>query len=301
LKSEPEFLSLPKLLQAAQESGLEVNERTLLYYVARGLLPKGQRSPYNGADGRVAYWPAPTLKRLRRILQLKQQGYKLEQIRKALESGRPAAPGADTDDWKREVAIRYLKNFVAGDFLPARLELEAGLPPADADESAWLPVVREYKTACLVPLIGEEPARHWVKQFFLQLHPKEVSRFLTQFRQHFATRPALSALPEQTRTVRRVVTDMLLGRLEPATFQLYLDAQGRAFQHALAKLEKASGTVVEQTAAALREACASLDELGPAAAEKGDCKPALARYAVALERLRVCSEVEAQMRWLEQF
>lgn len=301
MKAEPEFLSLPKLLHAAQEAGLDVNERTLLYYVSRGLLPKGQRSPYNGADGRVAYWPATVVKRLRRILQLKDQGYKLEQIRRTLDSGKAAAPAdPGTPDWRREVALRYLKNFLLGDYRPAREQLETNLPAPEADDAEWLQAFREYKIACLTPLIGAEPAAHWVRQYLLQIHPKELGRALTRFRQELAQRQTLSAasVAELSRTLRRVISDRLLGRVDGQASDRYVRSLSRVLQKTRRRLLELDVPVAPMALRAVDDALAALEALK---GEESGYRQALQRYGLALERLRVCSETAAQWSWLTQF
>ena len=306
MRNEPEFLSLPKLLRSAQEQGLELNERTLQYYVKRGLLPKGQKNPYSGADGRAVYWPVSVLKQVRRIFQLKQQGYKLEQIRLRLEtagkSSAPPIPPTETvsEDWRREVAYRYLKHSLGGQLRQLRQGLEALRPQ---DNAAWLEALRDYHVAGLSPLIGEEEAARWVDQFFLDLHPKELPRYLARFRAELGPPPvsAGSWVSDVGNATRQVVTQFRMGRVDPEAYLDYLRAQQKLFRRALLRLQKLEHPAAPPAQTAVQEVLARLGDLAQASQTQQDIKKILAHYGQCLERLRVATEVETQLDWLNQF
>lgn len=300
MKNEPEYLSQPKLLRSAQELGLDLNERTLQFYVKRGLLPKGLKNPYNGADGRAVYWPSSVLKRVRRIFQLKQQGLKLEQIRLSLEGG-SRLPVADipAEDWRREVAYRFLKLFLSGQSRQLRLEIQSQRPDTEA---AWLQALRHYQRVELTPLIGEEAAQQWVEQFFLELHPNELARHVDRFRADLGPGQApRSWVAEVGAATRQVVTQFLLGRLDQEAYVGYLQAQQKLFGQALRRVLRLSDPASACAASALRELATILKALGETGATKQDIKKALGRYAQGLERLQVASQVETQLLWLKQF
>lgn len=294
MKNEPDYLSLPRLLRQAQELGLELNERTLQYYVKRGLVPRGLKNPYSGADGRATYWPATVLKRLRRIFQLKQQGFKLEQIKSALEGG--ARAEGPEPDWRREVAYRYLKN---------ELRRQPRPDQRPGDEAAWLEALRSEQMAGLAPLIGEEAARHWVAEFYLELHPHELARTLEGYRARWSERgaPPRSWTSEVGAQMRQVTTQYLLGRVAESDFQNYLSAQQQLFLKA--RLKAAGDDAASRCArGTLQEILKLLEGLGGIPAGRAgevEAKKALAAYGQCLERLRVAAEVEKQLRWLQQF
>lgn len=298
MRNEPDYLSLPRLLRQAQELGLDLNERTLQYYVKRGLVPRGQKNPYTGADGRATYWPSTVLKRLRRIFQLKQQGFKLEQIRSALEGGAkpPLAEGPEAD-WRREVAYRFLKN-------EARPQPKAAARPEGV--AAWLEALRQEQLAGLTPLIGEEAAQHWVNQFYLELHPRELARSLEVFQARWNERgaPPRSWTSEVSAQMRQVTAQYLLGRVADSDYQAYLDSQKQLFRQARGKValltdpaSRCAVTALEQ----LLELLDSLNEIAPGRSGEVGTRKALTVYDQCLERLRLAGEVERQLRWLQQF
>lgn len=299
MKSEPQHLTLPRVLKAAQELGLDLNQRTFLYYVKRGLLPGGQKNPYNGADGRVAYWPANILKRLRRIFQLKQQGLKLEQIRVSLEGGgKPLPPEVAPEDWRREVAYRYLKQQMNG---------SQSTPPAPSEDDSLLQWERQRQILALAPLIGEEPATHWTSQFFLALHPNELQRYCTNLRAQLCQiySPAKSWLSELSANMRHLVYQRFLEHVDEEEYIAYLRAQQSLLELALERLDgmdmgppdsprRHAKVALQQ----LQDLLACLLEVGRA---KVDYKSALSGYSECWQRLQVAAEVDRQLLWLQQF
>ena len=63
----------------------------------------------------------------------------------------------------------------------------------------------------------------------------------------------------------------------------------------------AGSAAAASAAAALRDLASTLEQLAEARPSKQDLKKALAGYTQGLERLRVASQVEDQLLWLQQF
>jgi DNA-binding transcriptional MerR regulator len=100
--------------ELAAESGVRVD--TLRFYQARGLLPAPERV------GRVAVYRDDHLERVRRIKELKQQGFKLAQIRQVLERPADAEPSLLAALAEQSVGARTLSR--------NELAEEAGVPDA---------------------------------------------------------------------------------------------------------------------------------------------------------------------------
>ena len=218
-----EFLSLPKFLRLAGEQGLEVTERTLNFYITRGLLPKPVRKPYVGADGRVGYLPADSLRQLRKLLQLKGQGLKLEQIRRTLE-GRGVVQEQDLDQksqWQRELAFRYLRHMPAGYYGPARLQLLGRLSRHSQKISAE--DLRDFQTATLTPLVGEAEAQRFVKEFYLKLPAKELERQMQTLGKEYLEKVAQAGPGQILQNVRQAVSNRLLSRISEEALADYLE------------------------------------------------------------------------------
>ena len=218
-----EFVSLPKFLRLACEQGLEVTERTLNFYVTRGLLPKPVRKPFVGADGRVGYMPTDCLRQLRKILQLKEQGLKLEQIRRTLE-GRGVVQEQDLDQktqWQRELAFRYLRHMPAGYYGPARMQLLGRLSRHSQKISAE--DLRDFQVATLTPLVGEAPARRYVKEFYLKLPAKELERQLHGLGKEYLEKVAHGGPGQVLQNVRQAVSNRMLNRTSEADYVHYFE------------------------------------------------------------------------------
>ena len=282
------------MLQAAQNLGLPLQERRLNYYIHRGLLPKAVKRPHDGADGRAGYWPTSVLKRLRRLFQLKEQGYKLEQIRSALQGSRTLRhePEGEEGDWRREVAVRFLKNSVVGDFPAARLELPP--PGAALSEAEWVEALRHYQTRCLASLIGAEAAQHWVKQLFLEVHPRELRRWVTRFREQLGNAQEVpqEAFTSISRHLRAAASNHRLGRIWDDDFSGYLAGLRVAFEESARELDSLRSPTHACVQQALASALAALELLEPPAAA---VREGLASFSLAVEQLRLCYDFE--QRW----
>lgn len=217
-----EFVSLPKFLRLASEQGLEVTERTLNFYVTRGLLPRPVRKPFVGADGRVGYMPTDSLRQLRKILQLKEQGLKLEQIRRTLE-GRGVVQEQDLDQkaqWQRELAFRYLRHMPAGYHAPARMQLLSRLSRHSQKISAE--DLRDFQAATLTPLVGEAEAQRYVKEFYLKLPARELERQVHAVGKEYLEKVAQGGPGQFLQNVRQSVSNRMLSRISEEAHMAYL-------------------------------------------------------------------------------
>ena len=65
-----EYLTLEELLYALEHEGMEVQERTIRFWIAKGVLEKPLRKPFKFADGRVRYFPHKVVGEISDILRL---------------------------------------------------------------------------------------------------------------------------------------------------------------------------------------------------------------------------------------
>lgn len=221
------------MVTRARELGLDVSVRTVKFYTTRGLLPKPVKNPFPGADGRARYYPADALRKLRKILQMKNQGFKLEQIRKMLqqragESLRQLS-GTSEEDWRREVVFRYLNRFGSEDNRNARVEYLARVSGTERDEhlqrAARIYLVRE-----LSSVVGQAAARQYVEEYFLSLSPEELARRMEPFRhwrEEVREQEAREASPHQA--LRRLTGNLLLKLLSRNEFRRQVEAVEQRF------------------------------------------------------------------------
>lgn len=215
-----DYLTQEELLDQARELGLDLSERTLKFYTTRGLVPKPEKKPFPSADGRVAYFHKDALRRLRRIEQLKSQGFKLEQIRKLLEqkggeSLRQLGPAEE--DWRRQVAFRYLHLQAGEEGRRARVEFLASVLDTE-QEDILQRAARRYMARLLTPLIGETEATRYVEEYFLGLSPRELHRRMEQFRKWRDEEKKRDQQASPLEVLRRMTSDFLLGLLGAAAF-----------------------------------------------------------------------------------
>lgn len=240
-----EFVSLPKFLRLASEQGLDVTERTLNFYITRGLLPKPVRKPFVGADGRVGYMPTDSLRQLRKILQFKEQGLKLEQIRRTLE-GKGVVQEQDLDQksrWQRELAFRYLRHMPAGYYAPARMQLLSRLTRHSQKVSAE--DLRDFQASTLTPLVGEDEARRYVREFYLKLPARELERQVHSVSKEYLEKVAQGGPAQFMQNVRQAVSNRLLSRTSAEALVEYLQSLQERLREAQAELLAAPGLPAE--------------------------------------------------------
>lgn len=293
-----DFYSLPNFLEAAQSQGLDISERTLNYYITRGLLPKPTKSPFVGADGRVAYLPGDALRQLRKILRYKEQGLKLEQIRKALEArSLPQELAVEPkDSWQREVIYRFLRHLPAGFHPSARLQLRTRLHTQQQKLS--VDDLRTYQCETLAHLVGEVEAQRWVQQFYLELPPKELEKHLHHLHRELGRSQEEAGAATIFQRIRSTVSEHTLKRVDTDEYQRYLKNLCAQFENL--HIESESGRPWHWAATGKSRCLEALQELltgQPGAAQS------LKRLQAGLEMLSLARqmaqmEVQAQS-WLD--
>ncbi len=295
MRNDAEFLSLPRLLESCHKLGLDINERKLHYYIHRGLIPKGVKRPELGADGRAGYWPATVVKRLRRICQLKQQGYKLDQIRKFIEGEvRPVNLDEPVEEPRRELALRYLKQCSDGTHPEAVQQLERQLP---SDDASWTQAWRSYHRTCLEALLGAEEAERHLAEFVLHSNARELQRAVARFRRRWE--PLLQQLQspflQVDHRVREVLADVQLGRIEAAEARAFLASLLEGLLEFQAPLAGSPGATAALAAAAVAQALEALQVLVLSLRSR----TALQQLGLALQKLHRCRRIERELLELQ--
>lgn len=225
-----DWLTLPDLVRRAVEVGLEVSDRTVRFYVSKGLLAPPVRAPFPGADGRVSWFPADSLRRLRRISHLKAQGLSLEQIARVLahRGGESLKRLSEGDGGAREVAFRYLQSRHGEEVRQARLEFLAAVTGTEREDLLFR-ASRRYLARRLALLVGEEEASRAVDEWLHGLSPAELQRRLEPFRQW--RDGAREEAPSPAGRLRRLAGDRLLNLIDAREFEArlqgLLDALGQ--------------------------------------------------------------------------
>ncbi|MGE0489276.1 MAG: MerR family transcriptional regulator [Vulcanimicrobiota bacterium] len=233
-----EFYNPKQFLEELRSMGLEVSDRTVKYYVAKGLLPKPIHNPYVGADGRVGFFPRDSVKRLRRILQLKNQGFKLTQIRQVLEGQQQETlrqiAAEQPDDWRREVVFRYLHHLGNDQQRQNRTEFLASVAQIDDNELLHRSG-RTYLTRELASLVGDEAADKYVEEYFLNVHTADLKRKLTLFRKwrDEAGGQTSEEAPSAFQVLRRATGDLLLRLTTRAEYLRLLETVRQQFEASL--------------------------------------------------------------------
>lgn len=101
-QQEPRF-SLKELIEA---SG--ISERNIRYYIQEGLVPRAR------GRGRSAYYTTEHLERLARVMDLRNRGLSLDEIRETVATP-PAATSAPSETWERIILHPQLEIHVASD------------------------------------------------------------------------------------------------------------------------------------------------------------------------------------------
>ena len=91
------WLSIEDILLELSKKGYSFSRRTFLYYVQLGLIPKGRRRG-QPSGGVKFFYPPTTLERLFKILELKQKGLRLKEIREVLGKEREEESGPPEEE-----------------------------------------------------------------------------------------------------------------------------------------------------------------------------------------------------------
>ena len=118
------WLSIEEILSSLAARGYRVSRRTFLYYVQLGLLPKGRRRG-QPSGGVKFFYPPSALERLLKILELKQKGLRLKEIREVLQEERPESePSREKAFPEREALERCSLCGICGGICPVYEEME---------------------------------------------------------------------------------------------------------------------------------------------------------------------------------
>ena len=220
--------------------GLDVNQRTVRFYVAKGLLDKPIKNPYVGADGRVSFFPKESLRRLRKLLQFQNDGYTLDQIQRLLEGHgsnqlRQASVSANDDDWRREVALRYLNDFDSRTGRQAKTEFLVSVSQTE-DDQALMAAGKVYLQRRLARIVGPEASQAYVEEYFLKIAPAELERRLALFRRwREDAKPAAKEAGNAYRAIQRLTGNLLLKLTNQADFERQLQRVRQNFVAATSK------------------------------------------------------------------
>lgn len=182
MSSYSDWLTQEELLKELEQTGIDLPQRTLRFWVAKNLLPQPLRKPYRGADGRVGYYSRDILAVISRILSLQDQGYKLSQIQKLLsakeEDDSKAKLSQDVDLKAGDYAARYLQDLLSdSDSRDRRRYFAEGGMGANQ-----LRRVRHYLVARLERWLGRKIAVRSTSSFLLGLSPKDMRKLLARLK-----------------------------------------------------------------------------------------------------------------------
>ena len=177
-----DWLTQDELLAELDKAGLTLAERTLRFWVAKGVLATPVKKPFSGADGRVGYYPRETLALVPQILKLQDEGWKLRQIAHRLQQPVAAekpqrsqpAGGAAAED----LALRFLQDLMT-DSEPRDRRRCFSSPAASGNE---LRQIRHYLVARLERLVGRSVAVRATSSFLLSLEPREMKKLATRLK-----------------------------------------------------------------------------------------------------------------------
>ena len=182
-----DYFTIAELLEELRNLGTVVEERTLRYWVSRGLLSKPVKKPFRGADGRVAYFSVEVLKSIADILRLQHEGWKLEQIGQQLRSQKNGRPKKSFLQDSSIFAQRYLQEFLRGNPAKERQEYLASKSPGDIRQ------IRRVLVGRLERLVGRKEAVLAVSQFLLSLSDRQKKRLIHRLMIQRALEPALKS------------------------------------------------------------------------------------------------------------
>lgn len=175
------WLTASELLSALNQVGIQLDLRTLRFWVAQGVLQPPVRKPFKNADGRVRYYPRETLALISQIQKLQAEGWKLRQIQANLCL--PESPSHHTlptlvQPLGDDEAIRYLRDLLSdSDFRDRRRHFTSADP-----SSGSLRRIRHYLVARLERWFGRKIAVRATSTFLLSLSQRELNRLLARLK-----------------------------------------------------------------------------------------------------------------------
>ncbi len=167
-----DYLTQDELLYALEHEGLEVSERTVRFWISKGVLEKPLRKPFKHADGRMRYFPTRVVGEIVEIMKLQEEGWKLTQIKHRLRTppkvGQAASAGAE--DWAKLWLADFLGN---GEFKDRFRNIES----AEPSTPPWRRV-RNFLVARLTHFVGRKQAVRSVTSFMLGLSKRDTAKLL---------------------------------------------------------------------------------------------------------------------------
>ena len=159
-------------MYALEHEGMEVAERTIRFWISKGVLEQPLRKPYKHADGRKKYFPTRVVGEIADILRLQDEGWKLTQIKRRLRN--PVKPASPDAAGAEELARRLLADFLSNGEFRDRVKM---IDSADPATPAWRRV-RNFLVARLTHFVGRKQAVRSVTSFMLGLSKRDTAKLL---------------------------------------------------------------------------------------------------------------------------
>jgi DNA-binding transcriptional MerR regulator len=167
-----DYLTLEELLYALEHEGLDVQERTIRFWISKGILEKPLRKPFKYADGRVRYFPTRVVGEITDILKYQEEGWKLTQIKKRLRE--PVRANQSEALGGEQLAKLLLSDYLGnGEFRDKQRFVDA----AEPSTPQWRRV-RNFLVARLTHFVGRKQAVRSVTSFMVGLSKRDVAKLL---------------------------------------------------------------------------------------------------------------------------
>lgn len=189
---QSDYLSQEELMYALEHEGMEVAERTIRFWISKGILEQPLRKPFKHADGRKKYFPTRVVGEISDILRLQEEGWKLTQIKKRLRE--PVKSTTSAGAGAEELARQLLADFLSNGEFRDRVKM---IDSADPATPPWRRV-RNFLVARLTHFVGRKQAVRSVTSFMLGLSKRDTARLL---RLTSGQRPTLELQGERTERV----------------------------------------------------------------------------------------------------
>ena len=233
-------------MERATSQGVELNPRTLAYYVSIGLVAPPVRAPFSGADGRVRYYSVDALGRLRRIQSLKEQGFSLTQILKVLEGKAGTSlrrlTEAEEEEIRQHPARRLLKALASDEL--RRLEAEARAQAADGSDAGLQQALRTYYGKLITLSWPDEASDRLVDVFLHNASSRDRERLAANFRPRKETVEAPT--PGLYRLARAAGGALMVGRRDRDEIERLLDSASAQVEAIQARHLKARRSIAEE-------------------------------------------------------
>lgn len=169
---QSDYLSQEELLYALEHEGMEVTERTIRFWISKGILEQPLRKPFKHADGRKKYFPTRVVGEIADILRLQEEGWKLTQIKRRLRN--PVKATAPEGAGAEELARKLLSDFLSNGEFRDRVKM---IDSADRSTPTWRRV-RNFLVARLTHFVGRKQAVRSVTSFMLGLSKRDTAKLL---------------------------------------------------------------------------------------------------------------------------